>query len=57
MGELPTSKTRPVVASYPVASEYWTQAMQKVVMGEATAEDALAEAVKKLEDYVFDADL
>ncbi|MGI6690207.1 MAG: extracellular solute-binding protein [Christensenellales bacterium] len=57
MGELPTSKTRPVVASYPVASEYWTQAMQKVVMGEATAEDALAEAVKKLEEYVFDADL
>lgn len=57
LAELPNAQTRPVVASYPVASEYWDQAMQKTVMGEATAEEALAEAVEKLEEYVFDNDL
>lgn len=57
MNELPNAQTRPVVASYPVASEYYCQAMQKVVLGEADAETALAEAVEKLAEYVFDNDL
>ena len=52
MSVLPLSKTRPVVTSYPVASEYYDQAMQEVLMGEKDAETALADAAQRLVEFV-----
>ncbi len=52
MSFLPLSKTRPVVTSYPTASEYYDQAFQEVLLGEKDAETALADAVKNVADFV-----
>ena len=52
MSFLPLAKTRPVVTSYPTASEYYDQAFQEAVLGEKDAETALADAVKNVADFV-----
>jgi maltose-binding protein MalE len=52
MAFLPVAKTRPVVTSYPTASEYYDQAFQETVLGEKDAETALADAVKNVADFV-----
>ena len=57
MGVLPDSNTRPVVSVYPTASEYYDEAFQQVLMGEKDAESALADAVKKVANFVEDNDL
>ena len=52
MSFLPLAKTRPVVTSYPTASEYYDQAFQEVILGEKDAETALADAAKNVADFV-----
>ena len=57
LGVLPDAQTRPVVSSYPTASEYYCQAFQSVVMGEKDAQTALQDAVDELAEFVYDNDL
>lgn len=57
MDLLPLSKTRPVVTSYPVASEYYDQAFQEVILGEKDADTALADAVANVAQFVEESGL
>ena len=52
MSFLPLAKTRPVVTSYPTASEYYCQAFQEAVLGEKDVETALADGAKNVADFV-----
>lgn len=47
LSELPYAKTRPAVEIYPDASLEWSQAFQETLLGEKTAEEALADAEER----------
>lgn len=47
LSELPYAKTRPAVEIYPDASLEWAQAFQETLLGDKTAEEALADAEER----------
>lgn len=47
LSELPYAKTRPAVEIYPDASLEWSQAFQETLLGQKTAEQALADAEER----------
>lgn len=47
LSELPFAKTRPAVEIYPDASLEWAQAFQETLLGQKTAEQALADAEER----------
>jgi multiple sugar transport system substrate-binding protein len=47
LSELPNAKTRPAVEIYPDASLEWAQAFQETLLGQKTAEQALADAEER----------
>jgi multiple sugar transport system substrate-binding protein len=47
LSELPYAKTRPAVEIYPDASLEWAQAFQETLLGQKTAEQALADAEER----------